>query len=204
MNCNQWNSRVLEQLAIVDADVSFSPKITLPCDTTELLHKLISTVPWRAEKVNVWGRTFNQPRLTAWYGEKGKSYTYSGIHMEPNPWTPALLEVKLAIESIVGVVFNSALLNYYRNERDSIGFHSDDEKELGSQPVIASFSLGEERTFVFKHKHSHTLKPAKLKLTSGSLLLMRDNTQKYWKHGIEKETKPCGPRVNLTFRQILN
>ncbi|MES2878506.1 MAG: alpha-ketoglutarate-dependent dioxygenase AlkB [Pseudomonadota bacterium] len=195
---------VLENIVMPDADVSFASKFNLPGDSSQILQKLISTVPWRAEKVTVWGKKFDQPRLIAWYGDEGKSYTYSGIHMDPNPWTSDLLDIKLAIEALVGVVFNSALLNYYRDERDSMGFHSDDEKELGPQPIIASLSLGEERTFVFKHKRLEGVKPKKIKLASGSLLVMKGDTQKNWKHGIEKESEPCGPRVNLTFRRIFH
>jgi alkylated DNA repair dioxygenase AlkB len=108
------------------------------------------------------------------------------------------------MESIAEARFNSVLLNYYRDQRDSMGFHSDDEPELGDRPVIASLSLGEERTFVFKHRKVKTLKPVRLKLASGSLLLMKGETQSYWKHGIDKESRRCGPRVNLTFRSIKN
>ena len=194
----------LEHIAMQDADVSFSPQISLPFDPQELLERLIANIPWRAEKVTVWGKKFDQPRLIAWFGEEGKSYTYSGIHMNPNPWTSDLLVLKREIEQIVQVDFNSVLLNFYRNERDSMGFHSDDEKELGSQPIIASLSLGEERTFVFKHKQLDNLKTKKIKLTSGSLLVMKGDTQKHWKHGIEKESEPCGPRINLTFRRIFH
>jgi alkylated DNA repair dioxygenase AlkB len=101
------------------------------------------------------------------------------------------------------VDFNSVLLNYYRDQRDSMGFHSDDERELGERPIIASLSLGEERTFILKHKTKKHLKTVRLILASGSLLLMKGGTQRYWKHGINKESRPCGPRVNLTFRRIL-
>jgi alkylated DNA repair dioxygenase AlkB len=185
-----------------DADVSFAPKIEISMDLAKVLRELIAETPWRAEKVTVWGKKFDQPRLIAWYGDDGRKYTYSGIEMDPNAWSPLLLMLKSVVEKVAGVSFNSALLNYYRNEQDSMGFHSDDEPELGPYPVIASLSLGEERTFVFKHKTSETLRPVKLRLTPGSLLLMKGGTQKNWKHGIQKEKAPCGPRVNITFRQI--
>jgi alkylated DNA repair dioxygenase AlkB len=113
------------------------------------------------------------------------------------------VQLKGAVQGIARVEFNSVLLNYYRNERDSMGSHSNDEPELGKNPVIASLSLGDERVFVFKHKTRKDLAPVRLPLASGSLLLMRGETQHYWKHGIEKQTQPCGPRVNLTFRRIL-
>jgi len=95
------------------------------------------------------------------------------------------------------------LFNYYRNHRDSMGMHSDDEPELGERPILASLSLGEERTFILKHKREKDSKPVRLKLASGSLLLMKGDTQRCWKHGIDKESRPCGPRINLTFRRIL-
>ena len=99
--------------------------------------------------------------------------------------------------------FNSVLLNYYRDNRDSMGFHSDDEPELGERPVIASVSLGEERTLVLKHQLNKLAKPVRLRLASGSVLLMKGETQRYWKHGVAKKTRACGPRINLTFRRIL-
>jgi len=116
---------------------------------------------------------------------------------------PQLSDIKARIEAVAGSAFNSVLLNYYRDHRDSVGFHSDDEPELGARPVIASLSLGEERTFILKHKRSNTAEPMRLRLTSGSLLLMKGETQLCWRHGVPKENRPCGPRVNLTFRTIL-
>ncbi len=118
---------------------------------------LIAQVPWRAENVVVWGKTFPQPRLIAWYGDEGHNYTYSGIQLHPLPWTELLLNIKRKIEAFVDTTFNSVLLNYYRDNRDSMGF-SDDERELGEHPVIASLSLGQERTLIFKHKTAKTLK----------------------------------------------
>ena len=168
-----------------------------------VMDQLIDEVPWRAENIVVWGRTYPQPRLIAWYGDAGKNYTYSSIQSTPLPWTRALLDIKSRVEAVAHTDFNSVLLNYYRDHRDSMGLHSDDEPELGERPILASLSLGEDRTFILKHKREKALKPVRLKVTSGSLLLMKGDTQRYWKHGIEKETRPCGPRVNLTFRRIL-
>ena len=165
------------------------------------MQSLINATPWRAENITVWGKTFPQPRLTAWYGDTGTTYTYSGIRLSPSPWTPTLLAIKMKIEAVTGDTFDSVLLNYYRDHRDSMGLHSDNEPELGERPIIASLSLGEERTFILKHKTRTDLKPVRLKLASGSLLLMKGETQRHWKHGIYKQTRPCGPRVNLTFRR---
>src|SRR5439155_25401348 len=125
---------------------------------------------WRSERVVLWGKQIVQPRLIAWYGDAGRSYAYSGIQLHPMPWSATLLDIKSRIECVVTSRFNSVLLNYYRDNRDSMGFHSDDEPELGKQPVIASLSLGEERTFILKHKTSK-VRPVHLRLASGSLLL---------------------------------
>jgi alkylated DNA repair dioxygenase AlkB len=141
--------------------------------------------------------------LIAWYGDRGSTYTYSGITLTPLCWTELLLDIKRRVEVVAQASFNSVLLNYYRDNRDSMGFHSDDEPELGDRPAIASLSLGEERTLILKHKLNKLFKPMRLRLASGSLLLMKGQTQTCWKHGIAKETRRCGPRVNLTFRRIV-
>ena len=192
----------LERIPMPDAEVYYLRELILVQTAEAVMNQLIDEVPWRAENILVWGKTFPQPRLTAWYGDNGANYSYSGIHLDPLPWTHTLIDIKNRVETIAGTDFNSVLLNYYRNHHDSMGLHSDDEPELGRQPIIASVSLGEERTFVLKHKNRRDLKSVRLQLASGSLLLMKGETQHYWKHGIEKEKHPCGPRVNLTFRRI--
>jgi alkylated DNA repair dioxygenase AlkB len=187
-----------------DAEVYYLRHLALADAPYRVIRRLIDEVPWRAEKIVVWGRTYPQPRLIAWYGDVGKNYTYSGIQLTPLPWTQLLLDIKSRVEAAARTDFNSVLVNYYRDHRDSMGLHSDDEPELGERPILASLSLGEERTFIMKHKRKKDLKPMRLNLASGSLLLMKGETQRYWKHGIDKETLACGPRVNLTFRRILN
>jgi alkylated DNA repair dioxygenase AlkB len=192
----------LEPIPMPDADVSYLDHLELAQTDTQVLQRLIAEVPWRSEEVVMWGRRVPQPRLTAWYGDAGASYAYSGIQLHPLPWTPIVLDIKTRIEETVGSIFNSVLINYYRDHHDSIGFHSDNEPELGERPVIASLSLGEERTFVLKHKRAKLISPVHLRLASGSLLLMKGDTQHYWRHGVLKESRSCGPRINLTFRQI--
>jgi alkylated DNA repair dioxygenase AlkB len=192
-----------ERIPMPDAEVFYLDRLELAQSDAEVLRALIAEVPWRSEEVAMWGRQIPQPRLTAWHGDAGSVYAYSGIELHPVPWTPLLVDIKTRIASATGSTFNSVLLNYYRDNRDSIGFHSDDEPELGEQPVIASLSLGEERTFILKHKRSKAIEPVRLRLASGSLLLMKGDTQRYWRHGILKESRPCGPRVNLTFRTIV-
>jgi alkylated DNA repair dioxygenase AlkB len=166
------------------------------------LRELIEQIPWRAETINLFGKEYQQPRLAAWFGDPDARYTYSGLSLNPLPWTDLLSRLRARVEALAGAPFNSVLLNYYRDQRDSMGMHSDDEPELGSNPIIASVSLGEQRTFVMKHKFRKELKPVHLPLDHGSLLLMKGATQHHWKHGVNKVTHPCGPRVNLTFRRI--
>ena len=180
---------MLERVPMQDAEVYYLPELPLAQTAEAVMNQLIDSVPWRAENIVVWGTTFRQPRLTAWYGDNGANYTYSGIHLDPLPWKNSLIDIKTRVETIAGTDFNSVLLNYYRDHRDSVAFHSDDEPELGHRPIIASISLGEERTFVLKHKTKRDLKSVRLKIASGSLLLMKGETQHCWKHGIEKEKR---------------
>lgn len=194
----------VEQLPIVDAEVSLWRDPDFGQSYGDLLRDLIDNTAWRQEEVRIYGKKHLQPRLSAWYGSNEVNYSYSGITLAARPWSQLLLDLKSRIESLVSHEFNSLLLNYYRDQRDSMGMHSDDESELGQQPVIASLSLGEERTFLLRHKFRKDLNTIKLPLPSGSVLLMKGDTQYYWKHGINKEKRSCGPRVNLTFRKIIN
>lgn len=195
------NSGVLDAIPIEDGELYFMPQLALGLglDSAAIMARLVAETAWRAETITVWGKSHLQPRLTAWYGEA--SYTYSGMTLEPLPFTPLQLAIKQAVEQASGRRFNSVLLNYYRNEQDSMGFHSDDEKELGPEPAIASVSYGEPRTFILKHKRLP--KTLKLALGDGSLLLMAGTLQRHWRHGINKERAPRGPRINLTFRNII-
>ncbi len=198
-----WKSD-LEHLPIPDADISLVRQADLGQSYEKILHELIVNTAWRQEQVNIYGRTHLQPRLCAWFGSRELYYSYSGITLEPQPWSQLLLNMKTRIETLAAQNFNSLLVNYYRDHRDSMGMHSDDESELGPQPVIASLSLGEERTFLLRHRYRKDLNTIRLPLPSGSLLVMKGNTQSFWKHGISKDKPPCGPRVNLTFRNIIN
>lgn len=155
-------------------------------------------INWKQNEYNFNGRIVKSPRLVAWYGDK--NYTYSGITNKPNDWTPKLLELKNLVERKSKGKFNSVLLNWYRNENDSISWHSDAEKELGKELIIASVSLGEEREFLLKHRR--TKETRKINLYSGSLLLMRGKTQEKWQHAIEKAKTKKADRINLTFRWI--
>ena len=181
-----------------DGTLAMLPQLPLRLDNETVLARLIAETDWRSEHISLWGKSFLQPRLSAWQGSA--AYRYSGLTMEASPFSPLVLEIKAVVESVCAHSFNSVLLNYYRDQRDSMGMHSDDEAELGPEPVIASVSFGALRTFVLKHKTSK--RSIKLDLRSGSLLLMGGPTQRHWQHGINKLSRPCGARVNLTFRTI--
>lgn len=191
-----------EQLPIPEADVWLTRGLDLGRSPEYFLNALIVETPWKSETITLFGKAVLQPRLTAWYGDPGLNYSYSGIRLTPKYWTDTLLELRECVEKASDASFNSVLLNYYRDNNDSMGMHSDNEAELGSDPVIASLSLGEERVFVLKHKRRSDLKSIKLPLPDASLLVLKGSTQSNWRHGILKEPTPCGPRVNLTFRQI--
>ena len=197
-----FGGSAIEQLPIADADVSIYQQVDLGLSYDDLLHELINDTVWRQEEITLYGKTHWQPRFTAWHGDRDINYCYSGISLQPLPWSQTLLSLKARIESLIARSFNSVLLNYYRDHLDGMGMHSDDESELGKQPVIASLSLGEERTLLLRHKYRRDFVTFKLPLPSGSLLVMKGDTQCYWKHGIMKQKQHCGPRVNLTFRTI--
>ena len=188
-------------LNLSDADVTFYPGFFSPEDASRVFVELRDTTTWRQESAKLYGRMIRQPRLTAWYGDEGKDYSYSGINNVALPWTSALLEVKQLVEPACGMMFNSVLLNRYRTGKDSVSWHSDDEPAFGDQPVIASVSFGATRTFQLKHK-SRNLK-ASIELTHGSLLIMCGSTQTNWRHQVPKTTKPVDERINLTFRMII-
>jgi alkylated DNA repair dioxygenase AlkB len=188
----------LTPIPIEDGTLAFQQLLALPLPPEQVLARLMAATDWRAESITLWGKTHPQPRLMAWHGEA--RYRYSGMTLEPQPFTALQLEIKAAVELATGRRYNSVLLNYYRDERDSMGFHSDDEPELGPEPAIASVSFGAARTFILKHKRLP--RTVKLALGNGSLLLMAGTLQRHWRHGINKERTPCGPRINLTFRNI--
>jgi alkylated DNA repair dioxygenase AlkB len=192
----------LERQPIANAAVSYLEKLDFGRPVDDVLADLIDQIEWKHQDVVIKGKTFKQPRLTAWYGDAGAGYTYSGLSLDPLPWTPLLEAIKTVVEEETGCHFNSALLNLYRNNRDSIGFHSDNEPELGKNPTVASVSFGHEREFILKPKWNRPGPTHRIRLASGSLLVMAGETQRNWLHGVEKETAPCGPRVNITFRRI--
>lgn len=192
-----------DPIPMIDADVKFVHGFYRAPVSGQYMQALLDEIHWRQEKILLWGEERLQPRLSAWYGDAGSIYTYSGKTFEPLPWTETLLRIKIDIERVTGHRFNSVLLNLYRDQNDSVGWHSDDERELGNMPVIASLSLGETRIFRLRHKTRKDQKPVSIELTDGSLLLMAGGTQKHWQHTIPKERTARSARINLTFRTIL-
>ncbi len=184
-------------------DLLLFPAIVPAESCAAMLARLRAEIPWRQESIALFGHTRLQPRLICWMGDAGCAYRYSGRTWEPAPWHPLVAQLRERIETATGERFNSVLLNLYRDGQDSMGFHADDEPELGARPVIASLSLGAERILHFRHRQDRTLPTHKLALPDGSLLVMRGNTQANWKHAIPKTRRPVGPRLNLTFRTIL-
>lgn len=194
--------RELESICMIDADLKFIRSFLPKSQADRIFDVLLKETPRRQDPIKVWGKLYLQPRLSAWYGDPETLYSYSGIRLEPLSWTATLFAIKADIEKISGTRFNSVLINQYRDQQDSVGWHSDDEPELGRDPVIASLSLGETRTFKLKHKTNRHEKPRAIDLPHGSLLLMAGATQRCWLHAIEKERSPKQPRINLTFRTI--
>jgi alkylated DNA repair dioxygenase AlkB len=190
---------MFQPISLPDAEVFYDPDF-LPTDQADELFAILQReIEWEQRSIRIFGREVPQPRLTAWYGDVG--YTYSGLHWEAKEWPKILMLVKTAVEARSGEMFNSVLANLYRNGQDSVGWHSDDEPELGRNPGIASISLGFERTFHMKHKRQED--EWKMLLGHGSLLLMKGPTQHYWKHTLPKDIRVQEPRINLTFRRML-
>lgn len=191
-------------LTMPEAEVALFHEFFTPNESDRFFKDLLNQTHWRQDKIRMYGKQIDLPRLTAWYGDPGKNYSYSGISMEPHPWTESLLRVKNRVSTAAGVRFNSVLLSLYRTGEDSLSWHQDDERELGEDPVIASVSFGGTRSFQFKHKVRKELNKVSIDLTHGSLLIMKGPTQRFWVHQVPKTAKPVAPRINLTFRVILD
>lgn len=184
-----------------DAELSYYPDFYPKTNSDAIFTKLKEDIPWQQDSLTLFGKTYQQPRLTALYSLHARSYSYSGITMFPHSMTPLLLDLLHDVQTVTGESFTSVLLNYYRHGKDSNGWHADNEKELDAASSIASLSFGGTRAFQFKHR---TLKSEKhqLLLISGSLLIMKPPMQEFWLHQIPKTKKDVGERINLTFRNI--
>lgn len=190
------------ELGLPNSSIRYIPDFFTPEEASQLYTQLKEECAWRSDRIQVFGKWYDQPRLTALYGEEGRSYTYSGIAMHPLPFTPLIQSIKAKAEACSKAHFSSCLLNYYRNGGDSNGWHADDEPELGINPVIASISLGSPRYFHLRPKKA-TRDTYKLLLRPGSLLVMEGETQHHWQHQIPKSKHITEGRINLTFRNIL-
>jgi alkylated DNA repair dioxygenase AlkB len=182
------------------AGFSYSAGFLDPSPAKELMTGLLESVSWQEEEIFLHGRMIKSPRLTAWYGDPGASYMYSGVPHTPLDWTSELSELRELVSRAAGVSFNSVLLNLYRGGEDSVSWHSDDESELGLEPTIASVSLGATRRFRLRERS--TRETLGVDLFDGSLLLMKGTSQRDWEHCLTKTKRAVGPRINLTFRVV--
>lgn len=193
----------LERLPLDDGELEFAAGWLPVGEADALLATLIERIPWETHRIKLFGKEHDSPRRSCWIGDPGTSYVYSRVRFEPHPWPDALLSLRARISETAGVAMNSVLANLYRDGRDAMGWHSDDEPELGPQPVIASLSLGATRRFTLRHRGDPSRKFT-IELPHGSLLTMRGDTQANWRHALPRTAKAVAPRLNLTFRRILD
>ncbi|WP_411895436.1 alpha-ketoglutarate-dependent dioxygenase AlkB family protein [Winogradskyella sp. A2] len=192
-----------QHFSLPNAELIYIPDFFSKQEADYFLKGIFENTNWQHDNITVFGKTYKQPRLTALFGESNQPYGYSNITMYPKPFTEDLLTIKRKVETLSKTTFNTVLINLYRDGNDSNGWHADNEKELGRNPIIASISLGEERPFHFKHR---TIKEErhKIMLDHGSLLIMKGEMQHYWLHQIAKTKRNISPRINLTFRKLIN
>lgn len=170
-------------------------------EITAIEHIAWQNIAWQQDTVKMYGKEHLLPRISAWYGDTGKSYKYSGILLHPKPWTPALLWIKQHLQTISDQPYNSVLLNWYRSGQDYISWHTDAEKELGENPTIASINFGESRRFLLRRNDDHNDK-IEIILNHGDLLIMQGALQHHWQHSVPKQAKVSHGRLNMTFRSI--
>lgn len=191
----------VESFSLPGGNLTYFPNAFSCLEADNYLKLLLNEVEWTQPTLKIFGRTVQQPRLSAWYADNKIPYTYSRFTQYGLPWKSNILKVKEKTQKITRFNFNSALLNYYRDGRDSMGWHSDNEPELGESPIVASISFGEARMFNLKNRADKTLKKS-IQLDHGSILLMSGDTQNNWLHQISKSAKNMGPRINITFRRV--
>ncbi|QSQ31351.1 alpha-ketoglutarate-dependent dioxygenase AlkB family protein [Xanthomonas translucens] len=189
------------RLDLPGADLRWLPGWLAPAEAAVLFAHLLTAVNWEVHRIRLFGKLVDSPRLSCWIGDAQASYRYSGTRFAPHPWPPALQPLRERLAAETGVAFNSVLANRYRDGRDAMGWHSDDETELGPHPLIASLSLGATRRFVLRHRQQPALRQV-LELSAGGLLLMGGQTQRLYRHALPRTAKPVGERINLTFRNI--
>ncbi|WP_266158571.1 alpha-ketoglutarate-dependent dioxygenase AlkB family protein [Dyella silvatica] len=194
----------LQSVPLPGAELRLAAHWLSEVEADDLLDELRGSIPWETHRIRIFGREVDSPRLSCWIGDPDASYTYSRTRFEPHPWTTLLDSLRVRVEAACEARFNSVLANLYRDGRDSMGWHSDDEAELGVRPVIASLSLGATRAFRFRPRVAVAARREvrALELPHGSLLCMSGDTQKLYQHGLPKVTAAVGARINLTFRYI--
>jgi alkylated DNA repair dioxygenase AlkB len=192
---------VLRPVPLPQATLAFDGGFLAATEAAAAFAVLRTAIPWQQHRIRLFGRELAVPRLSCWIGDPDAHYRYSGSDFEPLPWPPALLPLRERVERACATAFNSVLANLYRDGRDAMGWHADDEPELGPAPVIASLSLGASRRFVLRHRRDPALRLA-LELPPGSLLVMRGATQANYRHALPRTAKAVGERINLTFRQV--
>ncbi|MCY1329325.1 2OG-Fe(II) oxygenase superfamily protein [compost metagenome] len=188
-------------IILPDADIRLIPHWCSVATAGDWFERLVAETPWERPSVRLHGRDYPVPRLVAWYGDPEATYRYSGLVHRPLPWTPLLGEIRARVVESVGQPLNGVLLNYYRDGRDSMGWHSDDEPELGRNPLVVSLNLGGTRRFDLRRKGDTAIE-CSLELGAGSLLVMSGATQHYWQHQVAKTRRAVAPRLNLTFRLV--
>lgn len=192
----------MDQVLPKNGNAFYLPGVWSSEQNIQILARLQKGIAWEQSPIRIFGKSVMQPRLTAWYGDEGANYQYSGLLMKPIPWTEELVKIRIRVEELAQSNFNSVLLSFYRTGQDSMGWHRDDEKELGPRPIIASVTFGATRRFLFRHRIEKSLK-VEIELAPGSLLIMSGQCQDCWEHSLPKTAKAMGPRINLTFRKII-
>lgn len=194
----------LERIELAGADLHYDAQAIAADRAAALFTALRDAIAWERHRLRLFGRWIDAPRLSCWIGDPGAAYTYSRVRFEPRPWPAVVRQLRTELHALTGIAFNSVLANRYRDGRDSMGWHADDERELGDAPVIASLSFGATRVFRLRSRHDPAQPPRSLDLGAGSLLLMSGPTQRNWQHALPKTSRDVGERINLTFRHIMD
>jgi alkylated DNA repair dioxygenase AlkB len=189
------------EISLLNGELAYYPQFYTTAESDDFMRILTNTIAWKQESMKIYGKPVLFPRLMAWHGDATAPYRFSGNTFSQAAWTPPLLDIRDRITPVSGHAFNSVLLNFYRNGNDSMGWHADDEPELGPHPVIASVNFGATRRFLLRYKNDHQRK-YELELQHGSLLIMKGTLQQYWEHQVPKTSKVSTGRINLTFRFI--
>ena len=197
---NEPDTPTRQTFALGDSEIQYVANAFTAREADRLFQSLLDAIPWRTATLTIAGQKRPLPRLQCWMADQGRSYSYSGLKLSPHPWNPDVLRIKARLEQLCEHSFNSVLLNYYRGGSDSVSWHADDETELGPNPIVASVSLGAERTLEFKPKFNLTTPKKQIVLGSGSILIMGKTIQNNWLHQIPKISGTIDPRLSLTFR----